>query len=165
MPARPSSSRPLALFLLAATSPLLAQVNTGELRLKITDPAGLGVKASVTVSSGASQYSNAFTTTGAGEVDIKTLPYGIYLVRAQRPGFTPSNEALEVRSALPAVHTIQLTLAPVSTSVQVKLRAPHRPLSPVLHHADRRAADSGPRRLAARPLRAGPGQLPARLAL
>jgi len=132
MPARPSSARWLPLLMFAATSPLVAQVNTGELRLKITDPAGLGLKASVTVSSEASQYRNAFTTTDRGEIDIKTLPYGIYLVRTQKPGFIPTTQTLEVRSALPAIHTIQLAIAPVNTSVQVNsapLIDPYRPSS------------------------------------
>ncbi len=47
-------AKSLSLILLAAAWPTLAQVNTGELRLTVTDPAGLGLKASVTVSSAAS---------------------------------------------------------------------------------------------------------------
>jgi hypothetical protein len=129
---RPLSARFHALLVLAAASPLLAQVNTGELRLKVKDPAGLGIKASVTVSSEANQYSNAFTAGDTGEVDIKTLPYGIYLVRAEKRGFTATTETVEVRSALPAVHTIKLAIALVSTSVQVSsapLIDPYRPSS------------------------------------
>jgi len=43
-----------ALFL--GTVPLLAQSNTGELRLTITDPSGLGLKSAVELISEANQY-------------------------------------------------------------------------------------------------------------
>ena len=120
MPMRRSLlAKSIPLLVLAVAWPMLAQVNTGELRLKVTDPGGLGLKASVTVSSEANQYSNTFTTSDAGQVALKALAYGIYLVRAESQGFTATTETLEVRSALPAEHTIKLALAPVNTSVQV----------------------------------------------
>ncbi|WP_353071476.1 TonB-dependent receptor [Tunturiibacter gelidoferens] len=103
---------------------LLAQVNTGELRLKVTDPGGLGLSASITISSNSSQYLNSLTTSKSGEVDIETLPYGIYLLRAESLGFTATTETVEIRSALPSEHTIKLTVAPVKTSVQVSSSAP-----------------------------------------
>jgi hypothetical protein len=82
------------------------------------------VNASVTVSSEANQYRGAFIASDAGEVDIKTLAYGIYLVRAEGPGFATATETVEVRSALPTEHTLRLTLAPVTTSVEVSGAAP-----------------------------------------
>jgi hypothetical protein len=103
---------------------LLAQVNTGEIRLKVIDPGGLSLSASITISSNSSQYRNSLTTSKSGEVDLKTLPYGIYLLRAESQGFTATTETIEVRSALPAEHTIKLTIAPVNTSVQVNASAP-----------------------------------------
>jgi outer membrane cobalamin receptor len=103
---------------------LLAQVNTGEIRLKVTDPGGLSLSASITISSNSSQYCNSLTTSKSGEVDLKTLPYGIYLLRAESQGFTATTETIEVRSALPAEHTIKLTIASVNTSVQVNASAP-----------------------------------------
>jgi hypothetical protein len=103
---------------------LLAQVNTGELRLRVTDTAGLGVKASVTVSSEASQYRSAFVASDAGEVDVKALAYGIYLVRVEEPGYAAAAETVEVRSALPVERAMKLGLAPVKTSVQVTDAAP-----------------------------------------
>ncbi|HUD22262.1 MAG TPA: TonB-dependent receptor [Acidobacteriaceae bacterium] len=108
-----------AALLLFVTLPLLAQSNTGELRLRVTDPVGLGLKASVTVSSEANQFRNAFTTSDAGEVDIKTLAFGIYRVSVEKPGFAATTEILEVRSALPAEHTLQLKLPTVKQSVEV----------------------------------------------
>ena len=50
------------LSLAIASLPLFAQVNTGELRLKIKDPNGLGLKATVALSSEANQYLSELTT-------------------------------------------------------------------------------------------------------
>jgi len=99
-------------------------VNTGELFLRVTDPAGLGLKASIALSGGSNHYQNEFTTSDAGEVDIKTLAYGIYLVRAENPGFVTTTETVEVRSALPVEQAIHLAVAPVKTSVQVAATTP-----------------------------------------
>ncbi len=120
------------IVLFASALPLAAQVNTGELRLQVTDPQGLALKASVTISSEANQYRNQFLASDAGEIDVKSLPYGIYLVRAEKPGFAPATENVEVRSALPAQRSLKLTLATVTTSVQVSaapLIDPNRPSS------------------------------------
>jgi len=111
-------------ILLAAASPLRAQVNTGELRLTVTDPAGLRLRAAVTVSCDANQYRNAFTTTDSGELDIQPLAYGLYLVRIERAGFATTIETIEVRSALPVDHVVHLSVAPVTTSVQVTAATP-----------------------------------------
>ena len=132
MPSPSFLNRLVAPVLLGFALPVFAQVNTGEIYLRVTDPAGLGLKASVTVSSEGDRYRNAFTTSDAGEVDIKTLAYGIYLVRAENPGFAVTMETVEVRSALPIERTIQLAVAPVKTSVQVSsapLIDPNRPSS------------------------------------
>ena len=70
-----STMKLISLVMLAAAQPVLAQVNTGELRLRVTDPAGLGIRASITISNEANQYRNTFTTDSSGEADIKTLAY------------------------------------------------------------------------------------------
>ena len=114
----------LWLAVLGAALPLTAQVNTGELRLRVTDSVGLGLKASVTVSGGASKYRNVFDTSAAGEIDVKALPYGIYLVRAEKAGFAAHAETVEVRSSLPASRVIALAVASVTTSVEVSGTAP-----------------------------------------
>jgi outer membrane cobalamin receptor len=123
----------VAMLLLGAGLPLLAQVNTGELRLRVTDPAGLGLKARVTLSSEANRYRNEFTTDDGGGVDIKVLAFGIYLVNAEKQGFTTSPATVEVRSAIPVEHTIRLAIAPVKTAIKVSedrtLIDPHNPSS------------------------------------
>jgi hypothetical protein len=124
MPFRRILAKSISLFLLDITWPMLAQVNTGELRLKVTDPTGLGISASIIISSNVTQYRNSLQTSNTGQVDIKILPYGIYLVHAESQGFTATTETVEVRSAIPSEHTVTLTIAPVNTSVQVSSSAP-----------------------------------------
>jgi len=114
----------ILMFVPWAAWPALAQVNTGELRLRVTDPAGRGLKASVTVSSEATQYRKSFIASDAGVADIKALAYGVYLVRAEMPGFAATAETVEMRSALPVEHTLRLAIAPVATSVQVTASVP-----------------------------------------
>jgi hypothetical protein len=106
-------------LLLLTTGPLLAQVNTGELRLKVTDPTGLGLRATVTLSSEASQYHSKFATDADGTTDIKTLSHGVYRLNIETQGFSSVSEILEVRSAIPVEHAIRLAVAPVSTSLEV----------------------------------------------
>jgi len=65
-----------------------------------------------------------FTTNDAGEVEIKTLAYGIYLAQAEKAGFTPITEMVEVRSAVPTERELKMSVAPVTTSVEVRGSAP-----------------------------------------
>ena len=95
-------AKSISFLLLTITWPMLvAEVNTGELRLKVTVPGGLGLSASITISSNSSHYLNSLTTSKSGEVDIKTLPYGIYLLRPESQGFTATTEIVEVRVGAP----------------------------------------------------------------
>jgi hypothetical protein len=102
---------------------LCAQSNSGELRLKVTDPAGLGVRTAVQITSEANQYRSTLTTNDQGNLDAKRLPYGIYQVQIEAPGFAPVSEQAEIRSALPLDRAIRLKVAPVSESVNVSASA------------------------------------------
>ncbi len=119
------------LVLLLLVIPVFAQSNTGELRLTITDPAGLALKSTVDLVSQGNQYRHAFTTDDQGKLDAKRLPYGIYQVQIQAPAFAQVSESVEIRSALPLDRTIQMKVAPVSESLKVTATAtlvdPYRP--------------------------------------
>ena len=107
-----------ALFLFCG-SPLFCQTNSGELHLKVTDPSGLGLKASVQIISEANQYRNTLVTDGHGDLDLQHLPFGIYQLEISRPGFATMLESLQIRSAIPTEHTVQLQLSQVKESVKV----------------------------------------------
>jgi TonB-dependent Receptor Plug Domain len=109
----------LLLVLFPGTFALRAQSNRGELRLKVTDPSGLGVKATVQIVSEANQYRNRLATDDQGSLDVQRLPFGIYQLQISQPGFAEVSETVNVRSSIPIDHTIQLKIASVSQSVNV----------------------------------------------
>jgi outer membrane cobalamin receptor len=126
--------RPFVAFLLlypvAAAAPLVAQSNTGELRLKVTDPSGLGVRSEVVLVSEASELRKTLSTDDSGDLTIKRLPFGVYHVKITRSGFTEFTDSVEVRSAVPFEYIARLTIAAPNTSVVVNdsdtLIDPHR---------------------------------------
>jgi hypothetical protein len=122
----------IAIFVLYASC-ALAQVNSGELRLRVLDASGTGLKSAVTLTNSGSGYSNTFATDSAGASRVQQLAYGIYLVSVDHQGFAPASQQVEVRSAIPVDVTIQLHVAPVTANVTVSdavtLIDPDRPNS------------------------------------
>ena len=120
-----------AVLLLSAV--LLAQTNTGELRLKVTDQAGLPIPCSVELVSQINQVRQQLETDAAGSLTVRRLPFGVYRIRVERAGFAPFSELLEIRSALPRDYRVTLGVAPIETRVVVTesetLLDPHRAAS------------------------------------
>lgn len=112
----------LAIVLLAL--PLLAQSNSGELRLKVADPHGLGVKASITLSSNAEQLRRGLVTDDAGLLTVRNLPFGPYELKVESDGFSSFNGLIEIRSALPTEYLVKLSIAAMSTAVNVTAELP-----------------------------------------
>jgi len=110
--------RLVTLFFLFAL-PLFSQSNSGELRLKVTDPSGLGVKTTVHITSEANDYRNALTTNDQGSLNVQRLPYGIYRLEITQSGFAAVSETLQIRSSLATDYKIQLQLPTVNQSVTV----------------------------------------------
>jgi outer membrane cobalamin receptor len=120
----------LLTFLLFLVVPLFGQSRRGELRLKVTDPSGLGVRSSVELISEASHFEERFSTDEAGVLVAKNLPFGLYRIQVQCEGFVQYTQLLEVRSAVPAELRVSLSVAAVSTAIVVSdnqtLVDPHR---------------------------------------
>ncbi|HXM22699.1 MAG TPA: TonB-dependent receptor [Terriglobales bacterium] len=118
------------LVLLFWAVPLFAQSNSGELRLKVTDPAGFGVRSSIQLVSEVNQVRKTLVTDEGGNLVAKLLPFGVYRLEVQREGFAPFSDSIEIRSAIPAEYHVTLRIAPMSTSVTVNdadtLIDPHR---------------------------------------
>jgi hypothetical protein len=110
----------LFLSVLLCAALLTAQSNTGELRLKITDPSGSGVKSAVELVCEANEFRKLFATDDGGNAIARRLPFGVYQIRVEQPGFATYAESVEIRSASPREFRVQLSLASVSTSVTVK---------------------------------------------
>jgi hypothetical protein len=109
----------LAILFFLFASPLFGQINMGELRLKVSDPAGIGVKVTVLIVSEANQYRNSLATSDQGMLDLQRLPYGIYQLQITQAGFAPVSETLEIRSSIATEFAIQLKLPSVNQSVTV----------------------------------------------
>jgi hypothetical protein len=107
---------PLALLL---ALPIAAQSNAGELRLKITGPDNLPLKATVELISQGNDYRHTFIVDDQGNLDARRLPFGIYELQIRLQNFAEVSQSIEIRSALPLDRTIQLKLAAVSESVTV----------------------------------------------
>jgi hypothetical protein len=112
------SKRLAALFFFYAL-PLLCQSNSGELQFQVTDPSGLGVKTTIQITSEANSYRKSLTTTAEGTLDVQHLPFGIYQLNLERPGFASVSKAVSIRSSLPTKLAVQLNLTTVNQSVTI----------------------------------------------
>lgn len=126
------TKRLFAFYLISwfCSGPLLAQSNTGELRIVVRDPSGLAVKSAVELVCEANQFRQNYETDETGSLFAKRLAFGIYLITIERSGFAPFTESVEVRSAIPIDFAAKLSLAAPSSSVTVTgeetLVDPHR---------------------------------------
>jgi TonB-dependent Receptor Plug Domain len=109
----------LALFLVLVAVPLLSQSNSGELRLRVTDPSGHGVKTTVHILSQANQVQSTLATDDRGNLDLRQLPFGIYRLEIAQAGFAPLSQELTVRSVFPSRFVVQLKLPAVQQTVSV----------------------------------------------
>jgi hypothetical protein len=94
--------------------------NTGDLRVTVTDPAGLPLRATIELSSEGTQVRERAETDASGVATLRRLPFGAYRLAASSSGFATSNTAVEIRSALPADVTVSLSIAPVQAAVTVE---------------------------------------------
>ncbi|HTJ29017.1 MAG TPA: TonB-dependent receptor plug domain-containing protein [Acidobacteriaceae bacterium] len=95
------------------------QANQGELQLRITDSTGAGLRATVHIVSLGSQYANTLTTDFRGALDAQHLPFGLYSVEIARKGFASLTRSVEIRSAIPVLQTIALSISASEQSVTV----------------------------------------------
>ncbi len=121
--------RKCLLFCLFAAQ-LFGQSNSGGLRLRVVDPAGLGLQASVDLVSEANQFRQSYVTDEAGILVARNLPFGVYHLEVKRSGFALYSDAVELRSSIASELRIQLSLASAKTAVEVSdsdtLVDPHR---------------------------------------
>lgn len=109
---------PLLIFLSAAFA-AFGQANTGELRIHVTDPAGLGVHTEVLIVSEANGYRRNLATDNSGNLAVERLPFGIYRIQIAHRGFEESIHTVEIRSSVPIEYAIRLELPSVNESVTV----------------------------------------------
>lgn len=117
---KPTFMGKVVAFFLCSSLLLFGQSNTGELRLRLTDPSGLAVKTSIQIVSEANQYQRTLITDDQGTLTVQRLPYGLYRLQIDQPGFAPISETVEVRSSIPTERVIQLKIAGRNESVIVR---------------------------------------------
>jgi hypothetical protein len=125
---RPAILKGWLSLLLLIVCPAFGQSESGELRLSITDPSGLAVKATVQIVDQANQYLRNLTTDDKGTLIVQHLPYGVYQLEIKQPGFADASESIEIRSSIPTEFAIQLKLPSVNQSVSVN--APNTLIDP-----------------------------------
>jgi hypothetical protein len=144
----------LHLGILLIALPLLAQSNAGELRLKVTGPDGLPLKASIDLSSDALQFHRSFSTDDSGQVIARTLFFGRYRLQVRSESFSAYDGIIEIHSALPTEYVVTLKVAALSTAVKVTaettLLDPER--TTTVNHLDSKAIADRPASLPGRSL-------------
>ena len=110
----------IVVFFFSHSVLLLGQSNTGELRLRVTDPSGLAVKSLIQIISEANQYRRVLSTDDQGTLTLQRLPYGVYQLQINQPGFAEVSQAVDVHSSIPTEHRIQLRVLAQSESVTVR---------------------------------------------
>ena len=118
------SLRGLAILATAAAGHLLAQANSGDLRIRVLDPSGHGTPAVVSVRNDANQYRSDLATDRDGDLHVPALPFGVYRLTVVEDGFAPLRVSITVRTSLPLHYTAQLSLRPVVQVVAVHAAAP-----------------------------------------
>jgi outer membrane cobalamin receptor len=117
-------------LILFAAQPALGQIDTGVLRLTVTDSTGFVLPSSGTLVSEASQTRREFTTGDTGRFTFQHLPFGVYRLSVARTGFSEYSTVLEIRSAVPRDLHIELKVQAASTELVVTDSAtlidPHR---------------------------------------
>jgi len=99
--------------------PVFSQSNSGELRLRVTDQSGLGVKTPVQITSEGNQYRHILTTDDQGSLTLQCLPYGVYQLQISRTGFAEVSRSIDVHSSIPNDYMIQLKVTAAKESVTV----------------------------------------------
>ena len=107
------------IFFLFLPLVLWGQSNTGELRLKVLDPTGLAVKTSVQVTSEANQYRRVLVTDDQGALTLQRLPYGLYQLQVNQPGFADVSQSVDIHSSIPGNYVIHLRVTAAKESVTV----------------------------------------------
>ena len=109
----------IVIFFFSCSLLVLAQTNSGELRIRVTDPSGLAVKTPIQIVSEAIQYRRILSTDDQGMLTLEHLPHGVYQLQIKQPGFAEVSQSVDVHSSIPTEYVIQLKLTAARESVTV----------------------------------------------
>jgi hypothetical protein len=126
----------LSLFFAVMTRPVFGQSqgNAGTVRGTVLDPSGAAVaKAAITVVNPVSHYNQTALTNDQGAFELDNLPYNPYHLTATASGFQVSTQDVDVRSQVPVVLKISLTIGSAETTVTVEAAADLIETDPTTH--------------------------------
>src|SRR5580698_189897 len=91
----------LSVFLLASFTLSGQTGNAGAVRGTVTDPSGAVIpNATVHMSNAASGLDRSVSTDASGQFVFSNVPFNPYEVAASAPGFSSSNQNVEIRSVV-----------------------------------------------------------------
>jgi TonB dependent receptor len=97
----------------------LGQRERGELRVEVRDSQGAAVPCTGKLVSELNQVEREFKVGSDGRSFLQGLPFGRYHLSIQAQGFADWSSLLEIRSEVPALISVTLGVAPLTTQVQV----------------------------------------------
>jgi hypothetical protein len=107
------------LLLVAGLFPASAQTAAGELRLTVEDASGAPMPAQAALVNQSTRTEQHADVAADGRFTFKSLPFGFYRLEVSRSGFAPIAQLVEIRSEIPQVRRVVLTIEPLATAVQV----------------------------------------------
>ena len=110
---------PLAALAFVLTPAAAAQHVRGELHVEVHDPQGSAVVSAAELVSDGNEFRLAFHLDTDGRYVVQDLPFGIYRLSVNSPGFSPWSGLITVASEVPVSVAVTLGLSPVATHVEV----------------------------------------------
>ncbi|HWE51515.1 MAG TPA: TonB-dependent receptor [Bryobacteraceae bacterium] len=112
----------LCLFLAAPASP--QSISGGTISGTVKDPSGAAVPgATVVVRNPVSSYEQSAESDSAGAYRFNNVPLNSYQLNVTASGFSPARQAISVANTIPLTADVVLTMAEVTTSVNVSAAA------------------------------------------
>src|SRR5207244_13133905 len=103
-----------------------SQATTGTVQGQVTDPTGATVAgASVTLSNSITNYKVSAKTDDTGGFRIQNVPFNSYQVTVTAPEFQPSDQTIDLHSAVPVQLAVQLSVKALAAEVNVKAEDSH----------------------------------------
>jgi hypothetical protein len=115
---------PVLLCLLLAVPASPQSISGGTISGTVKDPSGAAVPgATVVVRNPVSSYEQTAESDGAGVYRFNNVPLNSYQLSVTASGFSPAKQAISVANTIPLTADVVLTMAEVTTSVNVSASA------------------------------------------
>ncbi len=129
-----ASAIAVAMVLTIGTANAQSGGGSGSLNGTVLDPSGAVVAgATVEIHQLVSGYDRATTTDAKGNFTFPNVPFNPYHMTVTAPGFAPTAEDVEIRSAVPATVKVSLQVTGSSTTVTVEAGADLVENDPTFH--------------------------------